>query len=143
MKNHLPSKTVSVASAETASPTPFSATHSYGASSRPARTGSMRNIDCPFICCTEYRLCVPDTFLPFFRHTIVGIGSPRAAQKKLATPPTRTDWLIGRFVISGGSINGMEKKNNYRINKHTHTKKKTFFIELISRQRTIITSRAM
>lgn len=23
-----------------------------------------------------YRLCVPGTFLPFFRHTIVGEGSP-------------------------------------------------------------------
>lgn len=77
---YLLSKTLSVASAETASPTPFSATHSYGASSRPARTGSMRNIDCPLICVTEYRLCVPDTFLPFFRQTIDGMGSPRAAQ---------------------------------------------------------------
>lgn len=82
---------MSVASAETASPTPFSATHSYGASSRPARTGSIRSIDCPFIWFTEYRLCVPDTFLPFLRQTMDGMGSPRAAQKKLATPPTRTD----------------------------------------------------
>lgn len=109
----LPSKTVSVASAETASPTPFSATHSYGASSRPARTGSIRSIDRPFIWFTEYRLCVPDTFLLFLRQTIDGIGSPLAAQKKLATPPTRTDWLIGRFVISGGST--MKKKTHKNL----------------------------
>lgn len=49
---------MSVASAETASPTPFSATHSYGASSLPARTGSIRNIDIPLPSMTEYRLCV-------------------------------------------------------------------------------------
>lgn len=45
-----------------------------------------------------------ETFLAFFRQTIVGCGSPRAAQKKLATPPTRTPWFVGFFVISGGSV---------------------------------------
>lgn len=45
--SHSPSYMVKVASADTASPTPFSATHSYGASSRPARTGSMRSMETP------------------------------------------------------------------------------------------------
>lgn len=53
-----------------------------------------------------------------------GIGSPRAAQKKLATPPTRTDWLIGRFVISGGS----KMKKEYA---NFHVKKIVQYYELI------------
>lgn len=34
---------------------------------------------------------------------IITCGSPRAEQKKVATPPTLTLWLIGRLIISGGS----------------------------------------
>lgn len=98
-----PSYTVSDASAATASATPFSATHSYGASSRPLRTGSMRKMDRPPVSVTEYRVCVPGTFFPFFRHTIVGCGSPRAEQKKLAMPPARTPTFDGLRTISGGS----------------------------------------
>lgn len=47
-----------------------------------------------------------ETFFAFFRQTMVAWGSPRAAQKKLATPPTRTPWFVGFFVISGGSGGG-------------------------------------
>lgn len=46
---------------------------------------------------------LPDTFLPFLRQLMDGWGSPRAEQKNVETPPTRTPWLIGFFIISGGS----------------------------------------
>lgn len=59
----------------------------------------------------KYVLIVtPEIFLPFFRHVIVGLGSPRTEQKKLATPPTRTPWFVGFFTISGGSVNRQNKK---------------------------------
>lgn len=70
----------------------------------------MRSIDWPLVCETEYRVWVPDTFLPLLRQTIDGIGSPRAEQKNVATFPTRTAWLDGRLMISGGSTNGRDNE---------------------------------
>lgn len=54
-----------------------------------------------------------ETFFAFLRQTMVGWGSPRAAQKKLATPPTRTPWFVGFFVISGGSVFKRDREKKY------------------------------